>query len=285
MGKFTDNQKKNWDKAVELLKKIIEEKLDGDINKLKEFSFWSINGDHEYGQGYGAPDGDRTNIAYAIDFLLYSKEIPEMKIYGYTKDFSNYSGETLNTFNTLFSTKKTTRDYISKIWNNRYGDGCFEKDIVSDNVINTNDFYHVYQRMGNFTLLPCLTICGGSINTWKGLSNEIRDYMYPFMKLLKSVYEKLDETIDKNDELYELSLLMKKNEFIFKNDKTKSFDNFVSTFMLDGWEDLKLSDYLKCSELSEKNINITKEYVEKATKFINERTDKIINKLKTSLEV
>lgn len=51
-------------------------------------------------------DGDRTKIVYAIDYLLYDN-LPEFKIPGYTlKSEYNYTGETINTFNTLFSGAK-----------------------------------------------------------------------------------------------------------------------------------------------------------------------------------
>ena len=114
---------------------------------------------------------------------------------------------------------------------------------------------------------------------------DIKDYMYPFMELLKTCYEKLDTPVKQDDKCYELILLMKKNEFFFeKSEKTNKFDKFVKIFMLDGWEQLKLTEYLKSSELTEKNIHIAQKYVEKATTFINNRSEKIIDKLEKILK-
>ena len=72
---------------------------------------------------------------------------------------------------------------------------------------------------------------------------------------------------------------MKQNSFFFENDKANTFDKFISLFMLDGWEQLELKVYLNNSELNEDNIEIVNTYIKKATRFIENRTNKIVDKL------
>lgn len=277
---YYDNPLKNKEKAIELLNTFIKEKLNGNIHKLKDYSFWDVDRDKIFGNGLSYPDGDRTRIMYAIDYLLYFDILKDIdfRIYGYSTKESTYSGETLNTFNTLFSSQQEKRDELAGI----YGSQDFQKDCYDpESDCFSNDFYHVYQRLGNFSILPCLTICGGSINTWKGTDNKIRDYLYPFLISLKEAYGlyNSDYKPTSNIKEYELLILMKCNKFFFDNDKVNTFDKFINLFMLEGWENLKLDQYLKCSEINETNIYVMKDYVKKATEFINNRSKRIIKKL------
>lgn len=167
--RFSDDPQINKKNAIELLQKFIKTKL----------------------------DGDRTKVAYAIEYLLFYEKLKDIdfQIYGYSTKKSTYSGETLNTFNTLFSSNKNKRTVLSKL----YGIEAFKKECYNpEDKNNSNDFYHIYQRLGNFTILPCLTIGGGSINTWKGKNASIRDYLYPFLIHLRKAYPLFSKRININ---------------------------------------------------------------------------------------
>ena len=222
---------------------------------------------------------------------MYENEnLPDFKIYGYAgSEVSTYSGETLNTFNTLFSSTGRGRTYLAEKW----GKAEFEKEVL-------NGFYNTYQKIGNLTLLPCKTIGGGSINTLKGVSNEINDYLYPFMKNLREAYKQKKSLTDKNmlqdlikkdnrTFVEELLILMQVNHFFFE--EVDSFDKFVDKFMLNDWEKLELKKYIRYSDFFKneesefkENIEIAEDYIKKATEFINKRSEKIIKKLKPILE-
>ena len=49
--------------------------------------------------------------------------------------------------------------------------------------------------------------------------------------------------------------------------------------MLEGWEELKLKEYLKNKEIKANNIEIVNDYIKKASKFIEKRTNEMVNKL------
>ena len=195
--RFSDDPQINKKNAIELLQKFIKTKLDGDKNKLRTSSFWEIENDKDCRNGLSYADGDRTKVAYAIEYLLFYEKLKDIdfQIYGYSTKKSTYSGETLNTFNTLFSSNKNKRTVLSKL----YGIEAFKKECYNpEDKNNSNDFYHIYQRLGNFTILPCLTIGGGSINTWKGKNASIRDYLYPFLIHLRKAYPLFSKRININ---------------------------------------------------------------------------------------
>ena len=160
-----------------------------------------------------------------------------------------------------------------------YGIEAFKNECYNpEDKNNSNDFYHVYQRLGNFSIFPCLTIDRQSINTLKGTDISIRDYLYPFLTKLKEAYKYYNSEIIP-EECYDLVSLMKQNSFFFSNEKADSFDKFISIFMLEGWEELELKEYLKNSEINADNIEIVNDYIKKASKFIEKRTNEMVNKL------
>ena len=199
--RFSNDPQINKKNAIELLQKFIDTKLGGHREKLQTFSFWGIDNDKDFGNGLSYADGDRTKVAYAIDYLLFYDELKDIdfQIYGYSTKESTYSGETLNTFNTLFSSNEDGRTELASLYDSKYGLGAFKKYCYnSEGEVDNKDFYHVYQRLGNFSLLPCLTICGGSINTWKGMDASIRDYLYPFLIRLRKAYPLFRQRININ---------------------------------------------------------------------------------------
>lgn len=275
--KYSNDPLENKEKAIQMLHDFITAKLGGDKEQLRTYSFWDIDNDKDFGNGLSYSDGDRTKLAYAIDYLLFYDELKDIdfSLPGYSTKKETFTGETLNTFNTLFSSDENNRTALSKI----YGIEAFRNECYNpQNKNNSNDFYHIYQRLGIFSIFPCLTIDRQSINTLKGTDVSIRDYLYPFLTKLKEAYKYYDSEIIPK-ECYELVSLMKQNSFFFSNEKADSFDKFIKLFMLEGWEELKLKEYLKKSEINADNIEIVNDYIKKASKFIEKRTNEMVNKL------
>jgi len=270
------SNKKLKAKALNLLKDFTCEYLHDNINELANFSFWDIAGNPKY-DGTCTPnslstfDGDRTKIVYAIERIIYNDDL-----FSKNSNFvlgQNITGDTINTFNTLFGGRKNYRDSVLK----KFGENA--KSIYSEN--EKNDFYHIYQSLGNFTLLPCKTLCGVSINSYRGLHSEWKDFFYPFICYLKKTYQIKDFNSYSDKNLYELSLLRKENDFFFEN---IDFDKFIDIFVLNNYEKLELPEYLKRVQLydSEKNRNIA--LVTKANNFIKNRSKILINNLKKKLD-
>lgn len=115
-------------KAVNLIKQFVEQKLNKELLNLKNYTFWNIDGNPIFGNGTKYSDADCTKIVYAIDYILYydalKDENGDFFIPGYPyKSVSNFKGETIFTFKTLFGTQKNMED-------------------------KTKDFHDCYQKLG-----------------------------------------------------------------------------------------------------------------------------------------
>ena len=258
-------------KALQLLNDFIDEELPNKtIDDLKKYSFWGIKNQKKFGNKKSYPDGDCTQIVYAIDYLLYDN-LPEFKISD-TLEAENYTGETINTFNTLFSRAPEQRKKIKALFGE---DWKKIQDEEQGECPFADDFYHVYQRLGNFMLLPSKTISDGqSINTYKG-TRGTKDYFDLFFRELKELLPLNDE---KNNSS-ELWRLFEKNNFYFKDKKA---DDFLKDFYLECYKDFNLGEeyFSSRDSLKEQYKKFALDYVEKATEFINLRSEKLVDKLK-----
>lgn len=271
--KTKDLNYNNKEEALEIVNRFKEKYLHGNIEELKDFSFWYILTDEEFnGVSFDGNkfDGDRTRIVYAIDKLLYDeKKIPNFTL----GPKGNYTGETINTFNTLFAKNKYRRNEISKFFKNDW------KKIYDEEQKNnpfSEDFYHVYQRIGNFMLQPSMTIDKRSINSYRGYYNKKwKDYFDIFLNNYKN---KSDDFLNK---------LLDKNAFFFEKN---NFDDYLDIFFLRSkfytYENFILNgQHFAYWELNESNIEdfvvFANDYVLKATELINKRSEKIVKELKS----
>lgn len=257
-------------KALQLLNDFIDEELPNKtIDDLKKYSFWGIKNQKKFGNKKSYPDGDCTQIVYAIDYLLYDN-LPEFKISD-TLEAENYTGETINTFNTLFSRAPEQRKRITVLFGE---DWKKIQDEEQGECPFADDFYHVYQRLGNFMLLPSKTIFyRQSINKYKGFCK--KDYFDLFFRELKELLSLNGEK--KNSST--LLRLLEKNNFYFKDKKA---DDFLKDFYLECYKDFNLGEeyFSSRDSLKEQYKKFALNYVEKATEFINLRSKKLMDKLK-----
>ena len=210
-------------KAITIIRKFLKDYRLDSLDDLKTFSFWKIKDDKDYNGYPGEYDGDRTNIVYAIDYLLYKDSIPNLTLRGFpcsNGKEGNYSGETINTFNTLFARDLNKRKEIQI----KFGSEWFLiQDVNEEHNPFANDFYHVYQRIGNFMLLP--NTKPNSLNNLKGSCFEpYKDYTDLFLKDLKIVLSTDNEIKNKK-----MNQIIKLDELYFKN---KTFDQFIKDFYL-----------------------------------------------------
>lgn len=275
------------EKALGLLKCFIKEKLEDDIDNLKKYSFWGILEDKGYNRCFNGVssnekdfDGDRTKIVYAIDYLLYHKKVPELKIPGYTSEAENCTGETINTFNTLFSGAPEQREKIKALFGEDWKK-IQDEDKGTD--FFADDFYHVYQRLGNFMLLPHRKDSGKpNINTYKGFCK--KDYFDLFFRELKELLPL--NGAKKNSST--LLRLLETNNFYFTKDKKA--DDFLKDFYLGCYSNFNLENKVHYyhwyknlfsdDSLKEQYKKFALNYVEEATKLINARSEKLVKELK-----
>ncbi len=262
---------------------LIEKKIS--LKDLKDYSFIDIWNDPNYGNGLNYPDGDCCKIVLAIDFLLYNN-LPEYSTRYFTngKLSYNYTGETINTFNTLFAKNPDKQAKIRNLFSQE--DWKNIKDDSQSNNPFADDFYHIYQRLGNFMLFPSKTISfRKSINTYKGKNEIILDYSDLFFNELKECL------LNKENNNTVLSKLIKANDFYFT--KNKSFTDFSKDFFLMDYEEFHINGEHYChwhpfilenKEIQYSFVNFSLEYVGKAKKLIESRSQLLVNELEKRLE-
>lgn len=252
--------------AMEIFNNFTDKYLHGNIEELRTYDFSKVIS-KEYGNGKSYADGDCTKIAYAIYYLLWKdKQIPLFTESNFEKLTNSYSGDTINTFNTLFGKEDSARKKIQAIFSED------EQKIVED-------FKILYQTIGNFYVLPKNTIFyRTSLNKYRGVDEKYLDYFDLFLKNLNEYFnnpELCDQTLKK---------LIEKNSFFFE--KCKSLNQFLSYFDLENYLQFDLGEnHYAYWLLNESNVEEYKtfslNYIQKASEQIKNRTEKIINKLGT----
>lgn len=271
------------EQALEIIKRFKKKYLHDNIEELKDFSFWYILTDEEFnGVSFDGTifDGDRTRIVYAIDKLLYDKkEIPDFKL----GPGGNYTGDTINTFRTLFGNRFIIQD-------GKNGEEQVEEKFYFDEKLkkDKNIFFWTYQTIGNFYILP--TVSGKSINKLRG-TNRWKDYFDIFIEnldlCLKDSEEK-DKTLDSylHEDIY---------RNFFKKFKFED-DSFLRLFYLSKYKNFKYPHPNKdvlCGHNNYSNKYISEKeyvdfafyYIQKATELINDRSMQIVNFLKDIKEL
>lgn len=270
---------KNEEEAMKLVKEFINDYLHGNIDELKNFSFWDLLNKNCLDYAYGGIefDGDRTKIVYALDILIYkNSDIPEFSYgtLGEQKERTKtlYTGDTINTFNTLFGKTESDREKVKNIF-----------PIECRKMID--EFYFTYQKIGNFYILPCKTLPNTktSINSYRGDYKTWRDYFDTFRIELKKC---LNHENDCDEKLYRL---MEENDFFFS--KVNDIDDFLSKFYMDDYKNFCLKEHFAhwyirenmADKFKTEYIEFSLDYIQKATELINKRSKKLVEILKENL--
>jgi len=259
----------------------IETYLDGNIENLRSFDIGELGRDRKFGKTTSSGfDADDTVIVRAICFLVWKDRLPELKVeqIGTGK---YYRGDTLNSFHSLFGQKLPGKNKFK-------GVAKYTDEINFTNSVNK--FYKTYRTMGNFMLLPNIPLEGSikTINLHRG-SCSWHDYFDRFLLELNCCF------IDHENKNQVLTELIERNNFYFRHFhydiKRICKVNFLEPYFNSGevkqffypykyhWEIKKPPTKFNKREY----ISYANNYINRATKIINYRADKIISKLKSEL--
>lgn len=161
------------EKNNNLIKDFVDEKLQGDINKLVSYDIAQLRGDRKYGACNGSSfDCDNTNISRAIYALVFEGVWKNMNYE--TLGQWKYRGDTINTFNTTFGKPVEEGGF--------FGLNQFEPN---DKLLQrVTRFHSLYHTIGNLMVLPNAYIGRNSLNTFRGSYYMWRDYIDQFIKAL-----------------------------------------------------------------------------------------------------
>lgn len=178
----------NQKECIKLIRDFINEKLDGDIERIKDFNFNELREDKKYGcpdynKGF---DADDTILARAIYCVVWGDALPDINLnnIGRGKD---YRGDIINSFNTLFS--RDLNEKLSNIRNNNYkeleiGYGIKSFKVEDEKLRQSIIVFHrLYPTIGNMALLPNRPYKNNTINQYRGVS--WGDYNHKFLLELK----------------------------------------------------------------------------------------------------
>ena len=266
MAKITFTSIKTINDAIKYVKQFLND-YSLDIDGLKDFPFKNLESDSEYGCPDRSFDYDDTNLARAIYFIIW-KDLPEMDI-SEIGTGKKYRGDTLNTFNTMFSADLSRCDILSG--GNK--ELCDKAEVFRD----------ICYSLGNFSVLPNISIPLSknketTINLYRGNWNGWKDFYDTFLRELNLC---LPESNNANEVLAEL---VKANSFYFLQiDSISKFKdiNFLSPYFTEGdtIKELFKHDFYGWKLDSKAYIGFANFYIDKATEIIKYRADVIIQKL------
>ena len=266
MAKITFTSIKTINDAIKYVKQFLND-YSLDIDGLKAFPFKNLESDSEYGCPDRSFDYDDTNLARAIYFIIWN-DLPEMDI-SEIGTGKKYRGDTLNTFNTMFSADLSRCDILSG----------GNKELCD----KAEGFRDICYSLGNFSVLPNISIPLSknketTINLYRGNWNGWKDFYDTFLRELNLC---LPESNNANEVLAEL---VKANSFYFLQiDSISKFKdiNFLTSYFTesDTVKELFKHDFYGWKLDSKAYIGFANFYIDKATEIIKYRADVIIQKL------
>lgn len=173
----------------EFIASFIKEKLDGDVNRLASYPLGQLRYDKKYGCPGRNFDSDDTELMRAIYCVVFDEAWKNISMDNLGE--GKLRGDTLNTYNTLFSAP----------WNERFT-AIWHPD--EELVAKMKQFQITFHTIGNMAVLPDRRIGEWSINKHRGCHDEWHDYEDRF---LAALYKVLTRKPDRDPDLEELVTL------------------------------------------------------------------------------
>lgn len=264
-------------KAAELIKSFVKERLAGNLGNWLNFDCFSLRDMAKYGCPERQFDCDDSELMRAVYVLLWAEEFPGLS-FGNLGTGKLYRGDTLNTFHTMFGREIPDRPgYFAGLEKYAPPDSLREKVRI---------FRKRSARLGNFAVLPNLSVDGDTLNTLRGCSC-LHDYFDRFLQLVRNA-------LTGKEYLEEFRPLMEKNKDFFKHySGAEGFQRWAETLLFHDY--LKQSDsgetYPQVAEIFQMNyhwlcpkerenyFNAAENYLERADKIIANRTNAMLGAL------
>lgn len=262
--------------CIELIKSFINERLDGDIQKLHDYDLDQLEKDEKY----GAYDPDNSKIANAIYVVLWGDILPNLTMDNLGDKM--YRGDTMNSFNTLMGRPNENGTNFLGI----------QKYTHDSNIINMARKYHEkYHTIGNLMILPNKTpeLERTTLNQLRG-GGAWYDYFDLFLSDIRNLMIGTNTSRIDN----RLKRLVDINSHYFDCFRGQDgFTRFCKNFYLDNYVD---SQYLKVYSIfapyarhwptkysEEEYKRYVTAYITKATEIIDYRCSRMIEDLEIEI--
>ena len=253
-------------KPAELVTRFVEERLDGDINRLATFPLGNLR----YNETFGCPnrnfDSDDSELMRAIYCLIFCDvwENISMDNLGDGK----LRGDTLNTYNTLFS----------QPWNEKFTAIWHPDEELQEKM---KEFQTTCYTIGNMAVLPDRRIGEWSINKHRGCHNEWHDYEDRF---LEALYKVLTDAPDRDLDLEELVELNMEDFKPFYG--KEGWIRFIEGNLLDDYVDVEYVPVIRSKGYTYWRGGYTnrKRFLTECVRYIDDSTTIINNRAKIIIE-
>lgn len=264
----------------ELIRQFVDERLDGDVSKLATYELRFLNGDRKYGNPKGRIyDADDTELMRAVYSVVFEDAWPNVE-----ENLKSYvlRGDTLNTFATMFG--KVRNDYRPEVH-----PGLDQHNPSAEIIRVVEDFYRICWTIGNMTVLPNLYVGRNTINLYRGCHYDWHDYEDRF---LLALYQVLTGETQQDAKLAELA--ERNSEFFSPYFGDEGWRKFIDTHFLNEYVN---DDYVPVIRskgyfywktwymTDEQYLEETVHYTQFATKVILGRANKIIETLKSKIDL
>lgn len=268
------------------LEGFVDRYLGGDMRALVRLSVKQILVAPEQfgGMGLGSLDCDESDLVWEVYNRLWGLErMPESPPLMPGMVLSQYRGDTMNSFNTLFG--RPIYDVSHRICD---GDGVvgfvgLRKNGVEEELFDkVRKFWYDYHTIGNFIPMPNAKFRVWTMNTYR---TKWHDYFDQFLCALYKELAYIDFDADQK-----FTALIGTNDFFWDQYRgEKGWQEFVEKFMLEDYciEGSELSPkplysglwYWKKNMSREEYIEACHEYIDAATRLIFDRGERMVAKL------
>lgn len=257
--------------CIYIIKRFVDEKLNGNIEALQTFDLNNLKFDKVYGKAAGAPmfDPDDTIIARAIYNVVFQNAWKNLSMENCGE--GKLRGDTMNSFATLFS--YTWDDKFTPRWN--------PNEELS---LKRLEFNKTCFTIGNMMVLPDRRIGKWSINKYRGCHDEWHDYMDRSLEGLRKVLLNLP---NKDEDLADLVELNKDDFNPYFGEE--GWHKFIINNMLEDYVDEHFLPVIKSKGYTywriiytnrERYFKECNRYIDDSTNIIMSRGKRIIEKLK-----
>lgn len=257
---------------IELINSFVAEKLEGDIQRLADFPLGSLRSDKVYGCPGRKFDSDDTELMRAIYCVAFGDTWENLSMDNLGD--GRLRGDTLNTYNTLFSAP----------WKERFTEIWHPDEELAGKIKVFNTTFHT---IGNMAVLPDRRIGEWSINKHRGCHDEWHDYEDRF---LAALYKVLTRQPDRDLDLEELVQLNYKDfEPFFGEEGWRKFidGNMLEYYVDDNYHPVIASKGYTFwrGGYTNKNRFFTEchRYIDFSTEIIKDRARRMVEKIEMSV--